>query len=81
MTTVICDKAEKAQALLDNAEKIPSLKTIIVVDTISEGNQATAKKHNIRLLSFREVEVCSNVSATIIFRLKFKMSPLVPNLI
>ncbi|XP_041363771.1 long-chain-fatty-acid--CoA ligase 6-like [Gigantopelta aegis] len=56
MTTVICDKAEKAQGLLDNAEEIPSLKTIIVMDTISDSNQATAKKHNIRVLSFEEVE-------------------------
>ncbi|XP_064624929.1 long-chain-fatty-acid--CoA ligase 5-like isoform X2 [Lineus longissimus] len=56
MTTVVCDKAAKAQLLLDGAEKMPSLKRIIIMDDISNNNQETASKHGIEVVSFTQIE-------------------------
>lgn len=55
MTVVVCDKAEKAQLLLDKANNLRSLKTLIIMDKISEKNKETAEKHGIKLIPFRDV--------------------------
>ena len=57
MSLVVCDKAEKAQLLLDKAADLKTLKCIILMDKISNQNVETAKQHNIRLVSFSEVMV------------------------
>jgi hypothetical protein len=56
MTTVVCDKAEKAQLLLDCADKTPSLKRIIIMDDITNNNMETANKYGIDILSFTQME-------------------------
>lgn len=63
MTVVVCDKAEKAQLLLDKANNLRSLKTLIIMDKISEKNKETAEKHGIKLIPFRDVVV--NISSFI----------------
>ncbi|XP_045213523.2 long-chain-fatty-acid--CoA ligase 1-like isoform X2 [Mercenaria mercenaria] len=55
MSLVVCDTSDKAQLLLDKAECLNTLKTIVVMDKISENNIAAAKKHGIKLISFRTV--------------------------
>ena len=57
MTLVVCDKAEKAQLLLDKASSLKSLKTLIIMDDISEKNRETAAKHGIKVVAFRDVVV------------------------
>lgn len=57
ISTVLCDKPEKAQQLLEQAEKIPHLKRIIMMDPVSNNNTLLAEKHHIKLYSFAEVEV------------------------
>ncbi|XP_055954870.1 long-chain-fatty-acid--CoA ligase 1 [Patella vulgata] len=55
-SVVVCDKPEKAQILLKQAAKIPSLKYIILFDKITETITQTAKTCNIQLLHFSDVE-------------------------
>lgn len=55
MTLVVCDKAEKAQLLLDKAGSLKSMKTLIIMDEISEKNRETAAKHGIKVVAFRDV--------------------------
>ena len=57
MTVVVCDKAAKAQLLLDKASNLKSLKRLIIMDEISDKNRETAAKHGIKLIPFREVVV------------------------
>ena len=57
MSLVVCDKAEKAQLLLEKAPSLKSLKCLVIMDTISDKNKQTAKEHNIRLVAFKDVLV------------------------
>ena len=57
MTVVVCDKAAKAQLLLDKASNLKSLKRLIIMDEISDKNRETAAKHGIKLIPFRDVVV------------------------
>ncbi|XP_041363216.1 long-chain-fatty-acid--CoA ligase 5-like [Gigantopelta aegis] len=55
-STIVCGDSAKAQFILDDADKITSLRTVIVIDTVSHTNLETAKKQNIQVLSFQDVE-------------------------
>ena len=57
MTVVVCDKAAKAQLLLDKASNLKSLKRLIIMDEISDKNRETAAKQGIKLIPFRDVVV------------------------
>ncbi|KAL4239460.1 Long-chain-fatty-acid--CoA ligase 5 [Mactra antiquata] len=56
MTVVICDTAARVQLLLDKAGDMPSLKTIVVMDKITDQNQTTAKQYNVKLVPFETVK-------------------------
>jgi hypothetical protein len=62
MSLVVCDTSAKVQLLLDEADKLDSLKTIVVMDKMSEKNIADAKTHGIKLISFQTVMVCMPLS-------------------
>ena len=53
---VLCDKAEKAQGLINNIENTPSLKYIVVFDPLSNNNLETAQKHGITVMSLTQME-------------------------
>uniref|UniRef100_A0A8B9QNN1 Arachidonate--CoA ligase n=1 Tax=Apteryx owenii TaxID=8824 RepID=A0A8B9QNN1_APTOW len=59
MSTVICDKPEKAQALLDNCEqgKTPCLKTVILMDLFDKELKDRGAKVGVEILALQEVEV------------------------
>ena len=57
MSVVVCDTSAKVQLLLDQADKMDSLKTIVVMDKMSEKNIADAKTRGIKLVSFQTVMV------------------------
>ena len=53
---MLCDKVEKAQALLNDADKTPSLKYIVVFESVSNNNLDAAQKHGITLMSLTQLE-------------------------
>ncbi|XP_010862365.2 long-chain-fatty-acid--CoA ligase 5 isoform X1 [Esox lucius] len=59
ISTVLCDKQNKAEILLENCEKgeTPGLKTIILMDAFDTELIARGKKCNVDILSLQEVEV------------------------
>ncbi len=53
----MCDKVEKAQVLLDNAERTQSLKHIVVFESVTRlHNTELAEKHGIQVITFRQLE-------------------------
>ena len=56
MAIVFCDRAEKAQGILNDSDKTPSLKYIVVFEPLSNNNMETAEKHGIQLLSLAQLE-------------------------
>ncbi|XP_062435656.1 long-chain-fatty-acid--CoA ligase 5 [Rhea pennata] len=58
MSTVICDKPEKAQLLLDNCEqgKTPCLKTVILMDLFDKELKDRGAKVGVEILTLHEVE-------------------------
>lgn len=56
---VFCDKAEKAELLLDNTEKgeISALKTIVIMDPFDRDLVARGKKCDVDIISMKEIEV------------------------
>ena len=56
MRLVLCDKAEKAQAMLNEIEKTPSLKYIVVFEPLSNNNLETAQKHGVTVMSLVQLE-------------------------
>uniref|UniRef100_A0A8B9QJV8 Arachidonate--CoA ligase n=1 Tax=Apteryx owenii TaxID=8824 RepID=A0A8B9QJV8_APTOW len=56
MSTVICDKPEKAQALLDNCEqgKTPCLKTVILMDLFDKELKDRGAKVGVEILALQE---------------------------
>uniref|UniRef100_A0A671L3G4 Arachidonate--CoA ligase n=1 Tax=Sinocyclocheilus anshuiensis TaxID=1608454 RepID=A0A671L3G4_9TELE len=59
ISTVICDKAEKAAVLLENIERgdTPGLKTIILMDVFDAPLLEEAQKSGVLVRSLRDVEV------------------------
>ncbi|NXE52040.1 ACSL5 ligase, partial [Casuarius casuarius] len=58
MSTVICDKPEKAQILLDSCEqgKTPCLKTVILMDLFDKELEDRGAKVGVEILALQEVE-------------------------
>uniref|UniRef100_A0A6Q2XB36 Long-chain-fatty-acid--CoA ligase n=1 Tax=Esox lucius TaxID=8010 RepID=A0A6Q2XB36_ESOLU len=63
ISTVLCDKQNKAEILLENCEKgeTPGLKTIILMDAFDTELIARGKKCNVDILSLQEVLGKSNL--------------------
>lgn len=59
ISTVICDKPDKAQVLLENCEqgKTPGLKTIVLMDPFDNKLKERGAAIGVELLSLKEVEV------------------------
>ncbi|CDQ96842.1 unnamed protein product, partial [Oncorhynchus mykiss] len=59
ISTVLCDKQNKAETLLENCEKgeTPELKTIILMDAFDTELTARGAKCGVDILSLKEVEV------------------------
>uniref|UniRef100_A0A674B700 Arachidonate--CoA ligase n=1 Tax=Salmo trutta TaxID=8032 RepID=A0A674B700_SALTR len=59
ISTVLCDKQNKAETLLENCEKgeMPELKTIILMDAFDTKLTARGAKCGVDILSLKEVEV------------------------
>lgn len=59
ISTVICDKVEKAQVLLENVERkeTPGLKRIILMDAFDSALEERGRSCNIHVQAIQEVEV------------------------
>uniref|UniRef100_A0A8C2GAN9 Long-chain-fatty-acid--CoA ligase n=1 Tax=Cyprinus carpio TaxID=7962 RepID=A0A8C2GAN9_CYPCA len=59
ISTVICDKAEKAAVLLENVQRgeTPGLKTIVLMDAFDAALLEEAQKSGVLIRSLRDVEV------------------------
>ena len=57
INVVACDSAERAQLLIDNGSQMTSLKTIILMEAVTEEVRQAAQVAGIKLLHFEEVEV------------------------
>lgn len=62
MSLVVCDNSTRTKLLLDKAADLKSLKTIVVMDTVSEDNKSSAQKHGIKLIQFQDVMVINFLS-------------------
>lgn len=60
ITTVICDKANKAQVLLDNVERrdTPGLRRLILMDAFDLTLVEHGKRCGVHVQALQEVEVC-----------------------
>lgn len=60
ISTVICDKADKAQVLLDNVERrdTPGLKRILVMDAFDLTLVEHGTRCGVHVQALQEVEVC-----------------------
>lgn len=60
ISTVICDKADKAQVLLDNVERrdTPGLRRIILMDAFEPALMEHGKRCGVHVQALQEVEVC-----------------------
>ncbi|XP_077182997.1 long-chain-fatty-acid--CoA ligase 6 isoform X4 [Paroedura picta] len=60
ISTVVCDKPEKAKVLLDHVEKkeTPGLKSIILMDPFEEDIKERGQRCGVRIQSMQEVEDC-----------------------
>ncbi|XP_046560300.1 LOW QUALITY PROTEIN: long-chain-fatty-acid--CoA ligase 5-like [Haliotis rubra] len=56
LSTLVCDSPDKAQLILDQAQHLPSLKRIVMIEAISKQNQDTAATYNIEMVLFRDIE-------------------------
>ncbi|CAH1794140.1 unnamed protein product [Owenia fusiformis] len=55
MNTVVCDKKEKATVLLKSISETPSLKQIIVMDSMDQGLVSAAKEKGVDILLFQDM--------------------------
>uniref|UniRef100_A0A8C1WK95 Long-chain-fatty-acid--CoA ligase n=1 Tax=Cyprinus carpio TaxID=7962 RepID=A0A8C1WK95_CYPCA len=64
ISTVICDKAEKAAVLLENVQRgeTPGLKTIVLMDAFDAALLEEAQKSGVLIRSLRDVEVRPSAS-------------------
>ncbi|XP_074865408.1 long-chain-fatty-acid--CoA ligase 6 [Carettochelys insculpta] len=64
ISTVICDKPEKARVLLDHVEKreTPGLKFIILMDPFEKDLKERGKRCGVHVQSMKEVEDCGHES-------------------
>ncbi|XP_065266294.1 long-chain-fatty-acid--CoA ligase 6 isoform X6 [Emys orbicularis] len=64
ISTVICDKPEKARILLDHVEKreTPGLKSIILMDPFEKDLKERGKRCGVHVQSMQEVEACGRES-------------------
>lgn len=60
ISTVICDKVDKAQVLLDNVERrdTPGLRRIILMDAFDMTLVEHGKRCGVHVQALQEVEVC-----------------------
>ncbi|KAK3090796.1 hypothetical protein FSP39_014728 [Pinctada imbricata] len=56
ITTVFCDKNEKVQKLLARIKETPNLKTIILVESVTEENNNKCKELGVEIMSYAELE-------------------------
>lgn len=61
ISTVVCDKPEKAKVLLDHVEKkeTPGLKSIILMDPFEKDIKERGQRCGVHIQSMQEVEVSS----------------------
>ncbi|KAL5018657.1 hypothetical protein ScPMuIL_004379 [Solemya velum] len=71
LTHIICDSSEKAQNLLSECEKIPKVKCIIVMETISPDQQEKAKMCGIKLIRLNQLQADGqkNIQDTVVSNL------------
>uniref|UniRef100_A0A8C8RRV4 Long-chain-fatty-acid--CoA ligase n=1 Tax=Pelusios castaneus TaxID=367368 RepID=A0A8C8RRV4_9SAUR len=64
ISTVICDKPEKARVLLDHVEKkeTPGLKSIILMDPFEKDLKERGKRCGVHVQSMQEIEECGRES-------------------
>lgn len=56
MSLVVCDAVSKALGLINQKSNCPHLKTIAVIEPMTDELRAAASEHNIRVITFEELE-------------------------
>ncbi|XP_077865938.1 long-chain-fatty-acid--CoA ligase 5-like [Saccoglossus kowalevskii] len=56
ISTIVCDTSAKVKLLLNNATKIPAMKTIIMFDTPTDEVKEDALKHGVEIRHYNEVK-------------------------
>uniref|UniRef100_H0YSX4 Arachidonate--CoA ligase n=1 Tax=Taeniopygia guttata TaxID=59729 RepID=H0YSX4_TAEGU len=69
ISTVICDKPEKARILLDHVERreTPGLRSIILMDPFEKELAERGKRCGVRIQTMQEVEDCGRENRKVIF--------------
>nr|KAG5707716.1 hypothetical protein BaRGS_003291 [Batillaria attramentaria] len=55
--TVVCDTAARAQLIIDNKNKMPSMKNIIMIEELTDKLRQAAEKAGLNIKAFSEVEL------------------------
>ena len=59
MELIVCDDEDKLKLLLKwGKEKLPNVKTIVHMNTVSEETTKAVEEQGWRILSFADMEVC-----------------------
>ncbi|XP_060559682.1 long-chain-fatty-acid--CoA ligase 1-like isoform X2 [Ruditapes philippinarum] len=56
LNLIICDKNEKVKNLLGRMSETPNLKTLVVMEKLSEENETLAKQHGVQLMQYEDLE-------------------------
>ena len=56
MSLVICDKLVKVKSLLQDADSMPTLKVLVVMEDVTKEISEMAANHNVQLLTLTEAE-------------------------
>lgn len=56
LNLIICDKNEKVKNLLGRMSATPNLKTLVVMEPITEENQGLAQKHGVQIITYEDLE-------------------------
>ena len=73
ITTVVCDTATRAELLINNKKRMTSVKTIVMIEAVTDELRQKSEMAGIKIMQFGEVE--GRMSATGPF-----LSPPPPNL-
>ena len=61
MAVVVCDKASRAESLLETAGEMPSLKVVVVIEDITPSMASLAQEKALELVHFQDMLVCITI--------------------
>lgn len=52
---VVCDKSNKAEGLLDESDKCPNLKVLVICEELTDSLKEKSTKKNVEVISFDDL--------------------------